>query len=574
MSSGGEKSQLPMGRRLHFGLMLAASVLVPALLCAVYAWQSHVSAWASIQDRLSRRAAVLAEHTARVFDTYDLVIDTAERHLRDHLMDEPLANSMALADFAAASKFTSSILLLSADGQVVGSSNGPEFTGADASEREYFRAAPTDGLGVSGQFISRFTHDRLFALSRRVADGQVVAVLVYTSYFERLFGTMAGNDGLDGVVTLYRQDGRQLARHPPRDPAALSGVGMRALVAQVPRDAGFYTIPAEPGGGERYAAFNRVPGYPVYVAYCVDPAAALAPWRKDTATGVILALAAAALLLGITLTAARREQEVSRTGRRLERAVAERTAEVLDAVREREAALAQAERAHHAKAHFLAAASHDLRQPIQALRLFLDVLNGRLSDGENQKVLGHASKALKGAEDLLSALLDVSTLDAGMVKAAPQAVRLSTILDELAAEFASLARNRGIAFSFVTTSAWVRTDPVLLSRMLRNLLTNALRYTAQGAVLLGCRRTGDRLRIEVWDTGRGIPADKIEAVFEDFVQLGNPERDRTKGLGLGLAVVRRMAAMLDHPLQVRSREGRGTVFSVNLPRVAHPSEGE
>lgn len=200
-------------------------------------------------------------------------------------------------------------------------------------------------------------------------------------------------------------------------------------------------------------------------------------------------------------------------------------------------------------------------------------MEGRLESDFNRHVLANAVKALEGAESLLSTLLDVSTLEAGIIRVSARALPLQDVLPSLADEFAKQAVTRGLSFRFVPSGLWVETDPVLLARVLRNLLTNALRYTKTGVILLGCRRQGAHVRVEVWDTGEGIPSDKLEIVFDDFVQIGNPERVRAKGLGLGLAVVRRMAVLLDHEVGVRSHFGRGTVFWITLPVVASPIAG-
>ncbi len=555
--------------RPHLGLSLVAGVLVPLALFVFYAVQSRQAEVANLEDRLVRRAAILAEHTQRVLGTYEIVFDGVEQ-ARGHLSGPGL--SARLAEFVARTEFSAGLVILDPDGMVTASSNRACGAGTDLADREYFiDAVIAPGLAVSPQFIGRVSKDRLFALSRRLAGGQVVAAMLWAGYFETVFATMAGQDGLKGVAALFREDGRQLVRYPtPPAPVDLHP-GSPGLMEMIPAESGTYRV-ARPrgGGGAHVYAFHRVKDYPLYVTYGVEEAAALAPWARSTVVSGLLATAAVVLLAGSAVLAIRRADEARAAEAHLQDAVAARTAEAVAAIRDRETALRLAERAHNAKAHFLAAASHDLRQPIQALRLFIEVLDRRLEGDADRRILGHASSALKGAEDLLRALLDVSTLDAGIVAPQMRPVALDDVLAELAAEFRSLARARHLDFRYVPSQAWVETDPVLLSRLVRNLLANALRYTSQGRILLGCRPAGGAMRIEVWDTGAGIPADKLDQVFEDFVQLGNPERDRAKGLGLGLAVVRRMALLLRHPVEVRSREGRGTVFSVRVPRCELP----
>ncbi len=238
------------------------------------------------------------------------------------------------------------------------------------------------------------------------------------------------------------------------------------------------------------------------------------------------------------------------------------------ALAEQDRARQAAERADRAKSRFLAAASHDLRQPMQALRLYLDALAVRLSDPVAQAILDKAQVAMASGEGLLSALLDVSTLDAGMVQPSPRTLPLGEMLSDLLADCGPDAAAKGLSLRVVDTGLHTCSDPVLLRRILRNLVVNAIRYTDQGGVLVGCRRMGNSVRVEVWDTGCGIPQDKQDAIFEEFYQLGNPSRDRAQGLGLGLSIVQRTAALLGHPVSVRSQPGRGSVFAIALPLVS------
>jgi signal transduction histidine kinase len=226
-----------------------------------------------------------------------------------------------------------------------------------------------------------------------------------------------------------------------------------------------------------------------------------------------------------------------------------------------------AEKAERAKTQFFASASHDLRQPVQSLFFFAHALAERVKGHPEAELLSSMELSLDALKLLLDSLLDVSRLDAGAVKPQPAEFALSSLIERLAAEYGPRAESQGIGFRVVTTSAWVRTDPMLLERMVRNLIENALRYTAHGGILIGCRRGQNRVHIAVVDTGIGISEHQQELIFEEFVQIGNPERDRTKGLGLGLAIVKRLAALLDHRVTVRSEPGRGSTFSIELPRV-------
>ena len=227
------------------------------------------------------------------------------------------------------------------------------------------------------------------------------------------------------------------------------------------------------------------------------------------------------------------------------------------------------EHALASKTRFLAAASHDLRQPFQAMRLYQHMLGEKVADPACRKMVGALGEAMSAGEALLHALLDVSTLDAGIVPVNRTTFQALDAVAAVVREFEQEAAGRAIDLRVAGANDVVDSDPTLLGRILRNLLSNALRYTPNGGrVLVACRRRGPTLGIEVWDTGIGIPSEMQEAVFEDFVQVGNPERDRRHGLGLGLAIVRRTARLLGCEVTVRSQPGKGSTFTISVPRMA------
>ncbi|WP_207458750.1 ATP-binding protein [Azospirillum sp. SYSU D00513] len=267
------------------------------------------------------------------------------------------------------------------------------------------------------------------------------------------------------------------------------------------------------------------------------------------------------------LSAARHELEERSA---LEIAAQRDLAERADAARSAmERARNEAERANAAKTRFLAAASHDLRQPVQSLMLLTSALGGKMAGREDAKpLLGHMETALEALRHLLDSLLDISKLEAGVIQAEFQTVRLSDLLSRLEGEYNLRGAESGIAVRVVPCTLSVRTDPALLERMLRNLLENALRYTQSGGILIGCRRSGGAVRLQILDTGIGIPQDQLDDIFQEFYQVGNAGREREKGLGLGLAIVRRLSHLLRHPVRVTSAVGKGSCFSVELPLVA------
>ena len=230
----------------------------------------------------------------------------------------------------------------------------------------------------------------------------------------------------------------------------------------------------------------------------------------------------------------------------------------------------EAEKANRAKSKFLAAASHDLRQPVQSLFFLLSALESSVKPGAT-KTLVHATQSLMALKFLLDSLLDISQLDAGVIEPAFQEFPVSALFDQLDAEYKPIAEAKGLGWHVTASNATVRSDSALLGRMLRNLCQNAIRYTETGSVLLTWRSDGDTLRIKVQDTGIGISADTQETIFEEFHQVGNLHRDRTQGLGLGLAIVRRLSILLEHPVKVRSTLGEGSTFSITVPMTRAPT---
>jgi signal transduction histidine kinase/ActR/RegA family two-component response regulator len=227
----------------------------------------------------------------------------------------------------------------------------------------------------------------------------------------------------------------------------------------------------------------------------------------------------------------------------------------------------RAETANIAKSRFLASASHDLRQPVHALGMFVGALKAQEMSPTARRLVDHIEASVGGLDGLFSALLDVSRLDAGVIAASRCTFPLQPLLRRVCRDLQVQALQKGLMLDWVYTSAVAQSDPVLLERILRNIVTNAVRYTETGRILVGCRR-GARLRIQVWDTGPGIAAEQQDRIFEEFFQLTNPGRDRSQGLGLGLAIVRRLTQLLGHPLRLRSAPGRGAMFEVEVPQGA------
>ncbi len=227
----------------------------------------------------------------------------------------------------------------------------------------------------------------------------------------------------------------------------------------------------------------------------------------------------------------------------------------------------QLELANTYKSRFFAAASHDLRQPLHALNLFVGQLQSEAEPVERKRLVARADAAIQAMNELFNALLDVSRLDAGALEPNPSEFPAAELLKRVETTFAETAREKGLRFRVVSSGAWIRSDFILLERILFNLASNAVRYTTAGGVVIGARRRRERLWLEVWDSGPGIPESQRQEIFTEFYQYVSPGQDRRGGLGLGLAIVDRLGRLLDHPVELVSRPGKGSRFSVSVPLV-------
>jgi Na+/proline symporter/signal transduction histidine kinase len=259
------------------------------------------------------------------------------------------------------------------------------------------------------------------------------------------------------------------------------------------------------------------------------------------------------------------EKHIREANESLELRVAERTRELTLLNEQLAVAKREAEAASVGKTRFLAAASHDLLQPLHVARILAGALSEGRRAGKSTALLHQLDQALGAVDELLQTLLDISKLDAGALRPELRSVDLHTLLTNIAASFQPIAAQRGLRLRVAASHAVVVTDPALFRRILQNFLSNALRYTQKGKVLLGCRRRGERIVVEVWDTGIGIPDDQLPVIFEEFKRGCVNDPQTPPGLGLGLAIVDRIARMLEHPVEVRSWPGRGSVFSVSVP---------
>jgi signal transduction histidine kinase/integral membrane sensor domain MASE1 len=233
-----------------------------------------------------------------------------------------------------------------------------------------------------------------------------------------------------------------------------------------------------------------------------------------------------------------------------------------------QASTRELDEANRAKSRFIAAASHDLRQPLHALGLFVARLQGRVKAAERSRIVEQIDASVAAMNELFNDLLDMSKLDSGVLAPNISEFPIAQLLERTESTFSAAARKKGLSLRIVRNSGWVRSDFILLERILLNLVSNAVRYTARGKVVVGCRLRGRHLRIDVFDRGPGIPEDEHISIFREFYQIGDPQRERQGGMGLGLAIVDRLCRLLKHEIDLASALGKGSRFSVLVPSVA------
>lgn len=418
------------------------------------------------------------------------------------------------------------------------------------------------GLFIEPSELGTVTGKRRFTLSRAVRDDSgrlraVAVVGIFSDSITQSFREAALNG--EGGFSLTTLDGALLARTPDTDedhPAILAAM-------LHPLSEGSVSVAGD--DDEVIVAARRLERFPLAVAAHVPLDVVLEPWRRRTAWTVALTAAAVVafgVLVAFGLRLARSEREARRSleamNRQLDCRVRDRTAEL-------EHALRVAETANAAKGKFLAAISHDLRQPLQGQAMFTELALNQIRDDGLRRLGEMTLAALQAGRRLLDDLVDLARLECGVVHPQPSPVPLAPLLHRVVAVARPAAACKGIDLRLVPADSVVLSDPVRLQQIVQNLVSNAIKYTLRGKVLLGCRRAGDMLRIEVWDTGKGIPPEHLGLIFEEFYQVDNPARNSSEGVGLGLTIVDRTARLFGHPLGVRSTVGKGSVFSVSVP---------
>ncbi len=535
---------------------------------ALSAWRDRAVTLEQARREVAATARLLDEHASRAIEASDIalqrLIDTLEPwDLKDPDKGRRLWNTLrervrALPQIGAA-------WVVDARGTVVLGTWEFPAPPQNYAHRDYFKAHQdaARALFLEPSTLGSRTRKDRFTISRAFRDDEgrvrgVAVVAIHSDHFSTLYGQTDWGGG--SRLALYTAGMKRMAQWPPEKdtppPAAVWPALGQAEAGPAIVDATHVT------------AARRLGSYPVVVVASRSLDEILAGWRERTLWTAVYAacvLAGAALLFLNALNGVRREAsmraELVRTNQSLDERVRQRTAEL-------ESALRAAETANLAKMKVLATVSHDLRQPLQGLATFHDLLLKQSASPDLHRLGAMAAASLQAGQRMLDDLLALSRLEAGVVPVEESSFALGPVLDQLAAEVRAEAEAKRLRLTVMPTRAWVRSDPARLQQILRNLLSNAVKYTEQGGVVVGVRWRGDRVRIEVWDSGQGIPDVELGTIWEEFYQIGNPARDGARGAGLGLSIVERTARLMGHDLDVRSRVGRGSVFAVTLSRVA------
>jgi signal transduction histidine kinase len=553
-------------------LLVAALVLAMGGAVAVYVHRERRDALAQAALRADDTSRLLQEHVGGLLRATDFILTQAAAIGAAALAGtgNHWAEKRELSTLEKGLPEKGHLWIVAADGRLaLGTGPRPDRR-VNVADRAYFQANRSGRTLVVGPLVhSRIHHVPVFTVSRRIEDGKgrflgIALAEIRADYFADFYQAL--NLGRDARIAIIDGQGRIIMIEPPlADPRDRSIATAPLLKAAQSAPAGILRLVSPYNGVERVVGYRAIPHYGVVVTCGIAiPAALTAGFASN---GFILpAMVAVALVLAVLIFSIFHGIDRERGLLiRLEHAVAERTEE---ARRQAE----EARRANESKTRFLAAASHDLRQPLQAAGMFVEVLANRLDGSPDALIADKLRHSIDATATLLSTLLDISTLEAGKIRPNVAAFPLMPLLASLADQMEPEATQRGLAIRVAPTSAWISSDPVLLERLLRNLMVNALRYTKQGGVVVGgrCRRSAagvERVAIQVVDSGIGIPADKQDMIFEDFTRL---ESDLRGGPGLGLGVVRRTARLLDHDISVTSRVGHGSTFTLMVPAARRP----
>jgi signal transduction histidine kinase/ActR/RegA family two-component response regulator len=544
-----------------------AVVLVISLAVAFDIGDKRQRALQSAKQSLRGIDFALAQQLEQSLQSVSLVLTDAAELAGAHAGKTSLRSALVhrqLRQFISGLPQVRGLAIVDAKGNIVNDSFAHPPLPINVADREHF-TYPRDHAGaeihVSAPHKSRADNEWTMVLSRRLhgPDGAFLGTVfarVHPTYFEDLY--KAALSFPSEAVSVLRRDSVMMFRFPRVEhrigtPITENPIFRDRLLQK--SEQGFYEFDSAVDGSDRIGSYYALARFPLLINVSVDKAVVLQGWRRDAIREALGSLAVSLVLLILVLRLSKSFQMQETAALRL-----------IENEHSLIAARQAAETANASKTRFLAAASHDLRQPIQAMSLYLDVLNLTALDPRQREIARNLSASMNVLGELLHSLLDISKLDAGAIRLQLTPTDVRDVLRSIEKEFAPIAQANGLRFDlFCQRPIALVTDATLLATLLRNIVSNALRNTARGGVLVAARRHADRLAIQVWDTGIGIPAEHLANIYDEFFQIDNPQRDRTKGLGLGLAIVKRIAALLGYEVTCRSRSGRGTMFEVSMP---------
>lgn len=533
--------------------LAAMAIGLVALLLGWNGWTTYEATRVGVHNRANELAQATERHALQILTEARGLMEVVDVVLgnRDVLGLETDRDLWAsLRALTAAAETLDGLIVVDRTGRIVLWNRAfpvPEMN--VGQDPDFADALASDGMVAGELRIGALSKRPVFILGRRLRGGQGAIFISVDA--ERVARTFEAS-GLAGTnrLGLYRADGAVLFTYP--------------WTGEIPPDKSAADDILQPDGD--FAALRAVPGAPIYAMAAVDPTSALRAWRNGFLSRLLIGAVGATLIIAFTRLAIRqirREREaraaLGALNRGLEAAVAERTRRLSEVAEEQRRAKALAEAATQAKSRFLTAVGHDLRQPLQALRLYQRSLALKGGDPASQRLLTRMGEAITAAEGLLNSIMEIGRIEAGQIVIQPAELPFADLADALEAQTGD--RRVRVVPSAVVLLA----DRVILGRILGNLVANAIKHGRGGRVLVGCRRVAaGGVRLMVCDQGGGIPADKLDAIFEEFYQLDNASRSRDKGFGLGLSIARRLAAASGFGISVASSPG-GSAFSVHLP---------
>lgn len=561
-------------------LLSIAAILMLAGVLAVDLIGSKKKTFADALTRIEQHDRILAEHIVRSFDSIEVLLD----EMRQAFQNGPVWQHWSREEGhrQLKSRLTRSLpqirhlIIFDAEGFQRHTSFSEAPPTINIRDRPYFQQLSAGAEGARfGPYIGRNSNRPTYAIARRLTgkNGQFAGVLMVAiepEYFESFcHSTRPYNDfeaavvnAAGAIISLCRS----LASEQEK-PGGKAGDDFRQVLAYGEFAGASLNMNRSITSGERYVlATEPVPGYPdLRIVSATPTEVLLRDWQKHTRQVLLLAVLALSTLIAAGLLIRRQFKRLDMLTHELKSSQENLEARIRAATQELEARRKDAERLAEAKSRFFAAASHDLRQPLHALQLFLGDLARVTGNPEQRVLVQRIESAARAMTGQLRSMLDISRLDMANIIPERTQFPLTDIFDQLNATYAPAAETAGVRLLFRARTATLETDPALLTRLVGNLIDNAIKFAPGGTVLVCAHWRANAVRIEVRDNGKGIPSDHQQAIYEEYFQIDNDARDPGAGLGLGLAIAHRIAKLLGANISLRSAVGHGSTFALTLP---------